>query len=236
VRGDPSHQSPTGAWRLDDLLVIAFFADLVVFVFLTSSSDTGFMRYLTAAVIFGSVLAGRLMGRLVTTLKSRSLVRIGGAVGLAVTAAFAVGVGFAITAPAPNRTFNALGRFLEAHQLRNGIGDYWSASITTVATQGSVMLRPVITTPQGKVVRYQRQSDASWYSGQPFGFLVYNTARPWGGVDSDTASATFGPIDHTYVVGSYRVLVWSHPVSVSPTGFSPVAQLSMGAGPPSLAG
>jgi hypothetical protein len=209
-------------------LVIAFFADLVVFVVLTSSNDTGFMRYLTAAVIFGSILAGRLMGRLAATLKPRWLPRIGGAIGLAATTAFAVGLGFGVTTPAPSRTFDTLGQFLEAHQLDHGIGDYWSASITTVATQGSVMLRPVITTPQGKVVRYQRQSDASWYSGQSFEFLVYNTARPWGGIDSDTASATFGPVDHTYVVGSYRVLVWNHPVSVSSTGFSPVAQLSMG--------
>jgi hypothetical protein len=228
VRGRSAPPTPTSAWRLDDLLVIAFFADLVVFVVLTSSNDTGFMRYLTAAVIFGSILAGRLMGRLAATLKPRWLLRIGGAIGLAATTAFAVGLGFGVTTPAPSRTFDTLGQFLEAHQLDHGIGDYWSASITTVATQGSVMLRPVITTPQGKVVRYQRQSDASWYSGQSFEFLVYNTARPWGGIDSDTASATFGPVDHTYVVGSYRVLVWNHPVSVSSTGFSPVAQLSMG--------
>ena len=51
-------------WRLDDLLVLAAFADLVIFVVLTTSDDPGFLRYLTAAVIFGAVLAGRWVGRL----------------------------------------------------------------------------------------------------------------------------------------------------------------------------
>jgi len=227
VRGSQSSDTSSGAWRLDDLLVTAFIADLVVFVVLTSSDDPDFRRYLTAAVIFGAILAGRLLGRLATAVKSPRPLRVGAVVGVLATAAFASGVGLNVAALAPSRTFTQLGQFLAAHHLHHGIGDYWSASITTVATQGSVTVRPVITTPQGKVVRYQRQSTSSWYVDHPFAFLVFDTARPWGGVESATASATFGPIARTYIVGTYRVLVWNHPITVSSVGFSPISQVAL---------
>ncbi len=222
IRGSSRSASSATTWRLDDLLVVAFIADLVVFVDLTSSNDPQFMHYLTAATVFGAVLAGRLSGRLVAATESAPYRRVAGVAGVAVVAALAVGLGFNVTAPAPSRTYAQLGQFLEAHHLHHGIGDYWTASITTVATRGSVTLRPVITTPQGKIVRYQRQSTASWYAHQPFAFLAFDTARPWGGVDTATASATFGPVARTYQVGTYRVLVWRHPIVVSSVGFSPI--------------
>jgi len=222
IRGHPTPQTPESAWRLDDLLVMALLADVVVFVVLTSGNDPQFMRYLTAAVIFGAVLAGRMMGRLASGVASARQRRVGRALFVTVMAGLVAALGFNVTSPAPARPYTQLGQFLEAHHLRHGIGDYWSASATTVATGDSVMIRPVITTPEGKVVRYQRQSTSSWYGDRPFAFLVYDTSRPWGGVDSATASATFGHVARTYAVGTYRVLVWGRPVRVQAMGFSPV--------------
>jgi len=222
IRGHPTPPTPESAWRLDDLLVMALLADILVFVVLTSSNDPQFMRYLTAAVIFGAVLAGRMMGRLASAVVSARRRRVGRALFVTVLVALLVALGFNVTSPAPARPYTQLGQFLEAHHLRHGMGDYWSASVTTVTTGDSVMIRPVITTPEGKVVRYQRQSTSSWYMDQPFAFLVYDTSRPWGGVDSATASATFGPVAHTYAVGTYRVLVWGRSVGVQASGFSPV--------------
>ena len=77
IRGRASPVEASAAWRLDDLLVVAVFADLVVFLVLTTSDDPGFLRYLTAAVIFGAVLAGRWVGRLAASLPSAVLVRRG---------------------------------------------------------------------------------------------------------------------------------------------------------------
>jgi hypothetical protein len=209
-------------WSLDDLLVLAFFADLGVFVVVTSTNDPGYLRYLTGAVIFGSILAGRWVGRLTATITSVALRRGAAVFGVCVVAAFAASSGFAITGARPVQPAVALGQFLETHQLRHGIGDYWSASITTVSTAGAVTIRPVITTPKGRVVRYERQSARSWYTHQSFEFLVFNKAEPWGGVDATTAAATFGPVARTYVVGPYRVLTWPHPLEVSAQGFAPV--------------
>ncbi|MGO9334052.1 MAG: hypothetical protein ACLQCU_08395 [Acidimicrobiales bacterium] len=223
IRGRASPVPSSADWRLEDLLVLAVFADLIVFIVLTTSDDPGFLRYLTAAVIFGAVLAGRWVGRLAASIPSAPLLRKSAAVVcLAVVAALAAAFGFTLAGPMPKQSFAQLDKFLEARELDVGIGDYWSASLTTVATGGVVTVRPVISTPGGSVVRYQRQSAATWYTNQPFEFLVYDTARPWGGIDATTASSTFGPVARTYVVGPYRVLVWRHPLFVPGTRLSPV--------------
>lgn len=208
-------------WMLDDLLVLAFLCALVVFVVLTSSDDSGFLRYLTAPVVFGSVLAGRWLGGRTTAISSFRLRRGEAVLGVGVIAAFAAGSAFNVRDHHPKQPVARLGRFLESHHLGLGIGDYWSASITTVTTQGVVTVRPVIATPTGQVLRYQRQSAASWYSDQSFRFLVYNAGRPWGGVDEISATSTFGPAAHIYVVGTYRVLVWDHSLTVSAKGYKP---------------
>jgi hypothetical protein len=219
IRGvRPGHRlpvDPSEGWRLDDLLVVGFVADLVVFVVLTTGNDANFSRYLTGAVVFAAVLAGRALGQMFDAVESSRIARGCGILGLGVLAAFGAGVAFNVTAAVPDAPYQALGQFLESHHLDRGIGDYWSASITTVATSGSVAVRPVVADPADHLVRYERQSTAAWYVGQSFQFLVYDTALPWGGVTSASAAATFGPIAHTYSVGPYRVLVWGHRLSVS---------------------
>ena len=219
IRGGSSTVETEAAWRLDDLLVLAVFADVGVFLALTTSKDPGFLRYLTAAIIFGAVLAGRLVGRVAAALPSAVPTRRGAlAAALCVVAVSIVAFGFTLAAATPRQPVTQLDRFLEARQLHSGIGDYWSASITTVATGGAVTVRPVISTTAGRVVRYQRQSDVTWYKGQRFDFLVFNTARPWGGVNAHAAASTFGPVARTYAVGPYRVLVWKHPLFVRARG------------------
>jgi hypothetical protein len=215
VRGvGPNSRIPddeSEGWRIDDLLVVACFADLVVFLLLTTSRDQDFSRYLTAAVIFGSILAGRVVGRVVEGVTSPSVRRGLAALGVGVVALFGAGVGFSLTAATPARPYEQLGAFLISHHLRDGVGDYWSASITTVATRDSAAVRPVIADPSGHIEPYERQSAGAWYSGKVFQFLVYDTGHPWGGINARSASANFGTVLHTYAVGTYRVLVWAHP-------------------------
>jgi hypothetical protein len=218
--GRPAKDDMAEAWRLDDLLLIATCASVTLFVVLSVSNDPGYFRYLTPAVIFGVILAGRLVARLVATVDSTWLLRAGAVVGLAATLAFAAGLAYNLSNPAPGEPFAQLGQFLEAHQLDNGIGDYWSASVTTLGTNSRVRVRPVIVGPGGRIVRYQKNSSETWYAGQHFQFLVFYTALPWGAVSSATAMVSFGVPSHTYVVGTYRVLVWTDPVAVSTTGFA----------------
>ncbi|MHB8340330.1 MAG: hypothetical protein ACYDB7_04050 [Mycobacteriales bacterium] len=218
VRGALAGTAPTlagsapDAWRLDDLLALALLADLATFALLTVDGTPSYLRYLTAGVIFGAVLAGRLVAR--ATARSRVLALPGLVVLLAYAAAFAV----TLTQPAPPQPLVPVARFLADHRLTRGIGDYWSSSIVTVETRGAVAVRPVIAGPNGRLVRYLKQSTRSWYTGKSFEFLVYDASAPFGGVDASTAAATFGPPAQRFVVDGYAVLVYAHPVSVSPVG------------------
>jgi hypothetical protein len=221
VTGRPGPRDSTDGWRIDDLLVFAWFADMALFVVIAVSDDRSYSRYLTAAVIFGAVLAGRLVGRLAANVDSARLRRAGAVVGIAAIGAFAAALAINVTGPRPYRPYAGVGRFLAANQLHNGIGDYWSASVITVATNDVVKVRPVTADPSGRVVRYQKQSTDEWYARQQFEFLVFDAAKPWDGVDATSATRTFGPPAHTYRTGTYRVLVWSHPISVSENGFAP---------------
>jgi hypothetical protein len=220
----PAEVGTTETWRLDDLVLFGCIGGVVAFVALSSSSASAYDRYLTSAIIFACILAARMVGAWVSAPPSVALWRWSSALGLVCVVAFVGADAHVIqagdTLSGPARPAAELGRFLEAHGLHHGLGDYWSASIVTVTTDDDVAIRPVTVDPAGRVVRYGRQSSAAWYTGKSFQFLVYNTAISEG-VDSPLAAATFGAVEHTYRVGPYRVLVWPHPISVSAAGYDP---------------
>lgn len=208
--------APAPEWMVDDLLLLAFVGSIATFLVFSASDDPGYYRYLTPAVIFGAVLAGRLVGRVAGRVPGRWFLRIGTVAGLLTAGSFAAGIVLDGAGAQPNRPYVGLGHFLESHGLDEGLGDYWSASIVTVVTDGKVSVRPVIANARGRLVPYGRQSTSDWYRGKTFDFLTFDRANPWGGVDTATATATFGAPAHSYVVGAYRVLVWDHPVTLAP--------------------
>ena len=124
-------------------------------------------------------------------------------------------MGYTFAQAVPIQSAAGLGTWLEANHLTNGVGDYWSSSITTVETKGDVTVRPVVMI-NSVLVRYSRESAASWYQDQKFQFFVYNLAMPWGSDNTQTATKTWGTPERTFVVGTYRVLVWNKPVVVQP--------------------
>ena len=206
---------------LDDQLLIAFVGGVIVFVALSNSNAFEFDRYMTSAVIFGSILAGRFVGQILSGVTSAPVLRLVAVIGLAIVAVFSAGTAIEATHGTPAvGEFSQVSKFLETNHLDSGIGDYLDASIITVATGGKVTVRPVSGDSAERIVRYQRQSSASWYAGRAFQFLLYDTAKP-GSFDSVTATLTFGSPMRSFNVGSYRVLVWSHPISVSVNGFDP---------------
>ena len=198
-----------------------FVGGVIVFIALSNNNAFEFDRYMTSAVIFGSILAGRLVGQ------DRGKDRLGDR--LTLGSGHRSCRGCSICSRHRHRGdrgtwpvvgFTQVSKFLEANHLDNGIGDYLDASIITVATDGRVTVRPVSGDREARIVRYQRQSSADWYRGQAFEFLLYDTGIP-GSFDAVTASLTFGPPMRTYSIGNYRVLVWAHPISVSVNGFDP---------------
>jgi hypothetical protein len=221
----PSRRARSGAvaptpepWRLDDMLTVACFAPPVAFVILSITNTPPFGRYLTDGVIYSSILAARLVGRWAGTASFSGIRRYLGSaaavLALAVAAAFAAGTAYTIAQPAPVQPASRLALFLERHHLYEGLGAYWTASITTVASDNRVKIRPVVA-KHGRLVRYDRQSAADWYAGVKFRFVAYNLQSVWGGVVYKTAVKTFGTPSDVYDVVPYQVLVWARPITVS---------------------
>ncbi len=212
-RGVTGPGTETAHWWLDDVLVLAMFGSAVTFVVLAVSGVPG-ARYLVPTVVFASVLSGRMVARAWHRLRPGRMTRAICCVGAAVSLCFAAGLGNTVAQPVPVQSASTLASWLEAHDLRNGVGGYWAASITTVESRGAVTVRPVWADPDGKLGRYMKLSSAGWYADQHFQFLVYETPV-YQGVDSASAAKTWGRPAHTYVVGGYHVLVWSVAFSVA---------------------
>ncbi len=163
---------------------------------------------------YGADLAGLTNGGQATDkVPARWAVRTLASAGVAVSLILGAGVGYALSSPAPAQPAGVLATWLEAHDLRIGIGGYWSASITTVESSGAVSVRPVSVGADG-FEGTMSQSTASWYAGQRFQFFVYGTTK----FPNDClalAIMTWGAPEHVYYVGRYRVLVWDHLLTVA---------------------
>jgi hypothetical protein len=207
---------------LEDVMVFGSLAGCGTFIWLSLTASIAFGRYLTSAVIFGAILAGRLAGKIAErTPDGLPRVALAG-VALLVLAGNASTFADSLTIPTPVQPVSQLASYLEQHHLTRGIGDYWSASIVTVVSSQAVVVRPVATLLGGEQIgRYLRQSSSSWYGGG-FQFLVYNAYVPWDDVEASSARASFGPPQHVGVVGRYRVLTWSHDLTILSNGnFAP---------------
>jgi hypothetical protein len=207
-------ESDIGRWWLDDVLAIAMFGPAVTFVFLAVDGTAG-ARYLVATVVFASVLSGRMVAQAWQRLGPGWLTRAICVVGAAASLWLGAGVGYTISQPIAVHQAATLASWLEAHNLQNGVGGYWAASVTTVESRGAITVRPVWSNQDGKLGRYMKLSSASWYANQRFQFLVYQSPA-YQGVDAVAAAKTWGAPAHSYVVSSYHVLVWSSAFSVPP--------------------
>ncbi len=215
--GAGSRDSRESLW-LEDVLVFAFFGGCAVFIWLSVTAEGAFARYLTSAVIFGSILAGRLVGKIAERARLAPPRALLAGAGLLVTVGYAATFVSTLTVAVPKQSAVRLADYLEAHHLTRGVGDYWSASIVTVESANAVVIRPVVSLAGGHhLARYMRQTSSTWYGGG-FEFLVYNAAVPWGSVGSKSAAASFGPPQHVAVVGTYYVLTWAHDLAIPRDG------------------
>ena len=214
LAGPPGTVGKREEHRVDDFLVLGFIADIGFFAFASQSGNLEFVKYLTPGVVFAAVLVGRRAGGLVPVLQARGALRVCAVASLSICVAFAVDFGLQFGRPSPPRPAYALAQFLRAHDLRNGVGDYWSSSLVTVEADDHVTVRPV-TTLSGKIVQFDRQLDTDWYRGESLSFLVYDTARPWHDVNAASAVATFGKPSQVFSVDTYRVLTWRSGIRIT---------------------
>ena len=216
---------PTGAvrasesepWRMDDLLVAATIGPALNFVFL-AAGPSGYQRYLTATVIFASVLAGRFVTLWWASDHGRVPRRWFMAIGAVSMGCFLAASAVQLSRPAPAAPAARLASFLQARHLTSGVGDFWVASLTTVESGGAVAVRPVVPGPDGTLEAYNKGDDPGWFAGRSFQFVVYpDTTAPGSPtqVSLHTVTQTWGPPSGTYDVAGYVVLVWPHPIAVT---------------------
>jgi hypothetical protein len=188
--------------RLVPILFTGIVVNLAAFLFSTQAIDMGSTHELAAVLPFGAALAGRL-------LPGRAEIKALGPALLAVLAGYATALALhATAAPRPPAT-QAVASWLTAHHLTDGVGDYWTANITTVATGGQVSVRPVLLSC-GRFTPYAWEARQSWYEPPATAtFLVLLT--PPAGANGTPAEARrqFGPPQRTARIGVYEVLVWN---------------------------
>ncbi|HVB06136.1 MAG TPA: hypothetical protein VNF07_07850 [Acidimicrobiales bacterium] len=208
---------PPGA-VLDLLLLGGFGMGVATFLVLPIITSDAYARYLVPAVVCGAILGGRVVARTVAGLSGKAL-RVGlVGVGLLVVT-LASSFGLELRGPATSQPAASLADFLAAHGLRQGIGDYWSASVITVVSKDAVTVRPVIEEAGHRLVRYDKQSAAGWYGPRShFNFLIFNARAVWNGVSGTPAVSTFGQPTRVYADGTYRIYVWAKPFTLSTKG------------------
>ncbi len=217
VRGRPRDEPSAGEgqlWRLDDMLLFATLGAAVPFVILAQVNGIG-IHFLTVMVVFASILTGRMVARVWPKLPSGWPAPALAVLGVTLSLSFAAGLGYELSRPVPVQPQQYLATWLEAHGLRNGIGGYWTAAITTVESSGAVTIRPVDVARDGRLLRYMSQSSASWYAGQHFQFYAFHVSRHRSR-NISAAEKTWGTPAHIYAVGAYRVLVWGRSIGVAP--------------------
>lgn len=201
---------------LDDTLLAAVAGPVVTFVLLAATGASG-ARYLVPSAMFACVLSGRMVARAWEQFSHRLVTRLLGVAGAIAMLCAAAGMGFVVAGTPSVPSADRLVTFLEDHDLTRGVGGYWSASVCTVDSDGRVAVRPVSGLADGRIGRYLYESPASWYTGQSFQFLVYQTPA-YEGVDLASAARSWGPPQGIYTVAGYHVLVYARPFQVPPSG------------------
>ncbi len=220
IIGDKGNRRSERSLRLDALLLSGAAGSIATFVYLCPNDNADYARYLTAALIFGTILSARTVARTLRRVDRPRPILASALGAVALIALIGVATAGNLSRTSARQPSAVVTDFLAHHHLTIGIGDYWSASIVTVSSGEGVIVRPVITDPAGRIVRYGRQSDASWYARARFEFLIYDVKHPWRHINATTAITTFGRPKVAYVVGSYRIIVWPKPLLVSTVGFT----------------
>ncbi|MGB9111826.1 MAG: hypothetical protein WCF24_03770 [Acidimicrobiales bacterium] len=226
IVGDTGSVESLPRSTMDDFLVLGALGGLVVFLALTTEPIFAYGRYLVPSLIFGVILMARYATRLAAYFaRSRDAIPrviplVLATAAVAVAASLASATGFELAQTKPFDPYAKLATFLERHHLHEGLGDYWTSSIVTVESDNGVVVRPITAKPNGTLVRYDRESDASWYAGHHFQFLALNPTLNFGNVNVLTATSTFGKPIHVWIAYGLEILVWRHPITVSSQGIT----------------
>jgi len=197
-----------GTDRVSPLLAVGISVNVGAFVVSTLPVDLLTARQLVGTLPLGAALAARVLTP--AALPRRGWMGPGAAAALALlavfTAAFAVR---AVTARPVPATAHEVGTWLQAHDLRYGLGSYWAANVITLDTSGRVQVAPV--TGEDRIMGYRWESREGWYDPGRYDarFVIIDVDhKAYGTVAA--ATAQFGPPVERHDIGRWTVLVYDH--------------------------
>jgi len=203
--------------RVTQILTVGTLGTLAAATFGTQMIPVQGAHEIAVVLPFGAVLAGRTLGpwlagrTLGPRLTSRRLPRqvLTPLLGLAL-AGYLVALGYNVSMPARAAESQGLADWLVAHHLTSGLGKYWSANGTTLASGGRVRVAPVKGT--GKAA-YTWVTKPSWYdpavSRADFVVAVPGEKGTPYAFGEAAVRRAFGKPSREYRYGRYVIMVWN---------------------------
>ena len=187
------------------LLAAAIVSTLAAYLLSTRAAGLPSTRDITALLPFGAALAGRVLAGPLTRARMLPALAV-------VLAGYLASLGQLVARPAAAPEAAALGRWLEAHHLTDGLGGYWDANVTTLDTAGRVTVRSVLADGT-KITSDYWEVRTAWFNPDRAyaNFIVLVPAPPGFKRYPTVASvrATFGQPEHIYYLGAYTIATFS---------------------------
>jgi hypothetical protein len=198
--------------RIADLLVVGIAVNIGAYLITTMPSDVHAAHEIVAVLPLGAALAGRIWGPAIGV-PSRSLV--------ALAAVLAVLTG-SFLAQSVNGQVRPVDRqvadWLASQDLRYGLGGYWNANSTTLATSGRVQVVPIL--GYQRIYAYRWESRREWYDPalHDARFIVIDVTQPTYGT-VEAATAQYGEPVQRVDFGTVAVLRYDHNLLIGLTAF-----------------
>jgi len=201
----------SGTERVTQILTVGIGATLVAGTFATQTVLISGAHEIAVVLPFGAVLAGRTLGPWLAGTRARRPPRrtLAPVLGVAL-ACYLAALGYNASFPASPAETQGLADWLTAHHLTSGLGRYWAANSTTLASGGQVRVAAV--TGNGWAA-YPWVTKPGWYEpGQSYANFVVAAPGTVGTSDAFPEVAVqqvFGKPARVYQYGPYVIMVWN---------------------------
>lgn len=191
---------------LPAVLAVALIINVTLFVASVVPILTWDAREISAVLPFSAVLAGRLLGGPLTRRPALTPVLA------LVLAGYVTALGYGMSQPRAHDSEMPLAGWLEAHQLRTGLGTFIEGSPLTVDSGGRIRMLTVSWRPKGPGLPRWYQSTLSWYDPRAAyaDFVVTSPDFPFGSglVPRREIASTFGEPARVYRYQTFTIMVW----------------------------
>jgi hypothetical protein len=202
----------SGATLVDQVLAVAIAGNLLLFL-VTSAGSEG-PHEIAVVAPFGAALAARMLAgprasrTRAESIPARRARAVAYGAGVIVLLGYLGGLAHDAAQPAAPLPTTQVASWLQAHDLRYGLGGYWESSIVTVQTDGQVKVRALL---KNTMEADLWQAKPAWYdrAGQQANFIVLSSAPGYLYWEPRALIAKyFGRPAREYNVGPFTVLVW----------------------------